>query len=268
MKLFSKIIAVLTGLAAFATLPATVFAEETTTETEDTINYISTSPYLKGDSNGTVMIHLNGGRSLRILIRKETMEGTFTYYNTVLEEDGSYCFMLDACEYDVYSEDYISSFNITIQDEKDNANSYSYSNIVIADPGFSLGVTTTQYAWNVQAEASESRSLTYTDPVLEQSETLWFAGGAVSMESIPYTLGDVNNDDAISITDALITLQYYSTKASGKTATFVTDGTEFDELVAFSAADIDKDNLITITDASSILKYYSEAAAGKEATWQ
>ena len=72
--------------------------------------------------------------------------------------------------------------------------------------------------------------------------------------------GDVDDDNAITITDAALCLQAYANAAAGNDDG-LTDAQR-------KAADVDGDGVITINDASYILQYYANTAAGNAVTWE
>ena len=80
----------------------------------------------------------------------------------------------------------------------------------------------------------------------------------VSTSAAAFTLGDVDADGDIDITDASLALQQYASAAAGLDD--VLDSTQK------LAADVDEDDTITITDASLILGYYAKTAAGLNPT--
>ena len=47
---------------------------------------------------------ISGDRDVRVKIEKDTLDGVITYYDTTLENDGTYDFTLDSCEYNVNTE--------------------------------------------------------------------------------------------------------------------------------------------------------------------
>lgn len=69
-------------------------------------------------------------------------------------------------------------------------------------------------------------------------------------------MGDVDGDEAISISDATAVLTHYAQSAAGL------------ESVSISNADIDIDGTITIQDASFILTYYARIGAGIACTFK
>ena len=74
-----------------------------------------------------------------------------------------------------------------------------------------------------------------------------------------YTLGDVNEDGVVDISDATLALTHYARTA----ASLSSDLTETQLL----AADIDEDGVITLSDATAILTYYARYAAGLNPAW-
>lgn len=82
----------------------------------------------------------------------------------------------------------------------------------------------------------------------------------------PYTLGDVNQDDVISVEDARLALQYYASTAAS--LDFRLHPQIVTHNAGISAADIDGDGLVTVQDATAILSYYAQQAAGAEPSWE
>ena len=82
----------------------------------------------------------------------------------------------------------------------------------------------------------------------------------------PYTLGDVNQDDVISVEDARLALQYYASTAAG--LDFRLHPKIVTHNAGISAADIDGDGLVTVQDATAILSYYAQQASGAEPSWE
>lgn len=82
----------------------------------------------------------------------------------------------------------------------------------------------------------------------------------VSLGDGSVSIGDVDNDDAITIQDAYQTLMASSRISIGQ-AHGLTDA-------QFAAADVDGDESITITDSYLILMYTSYQAIGNEKTWE
>ena len=80
------------------------------------------------------------------------------------------------------------------------------------------------------------------------------------------TVGDVNQDDVISVEDARLVLQYYASTAAS--LDFRLHPQIVTHNAGVSAADIDGDGVITVQDATAILSYYAQQAAGAEPSWE
>lgn len=83
---------------------------------------------------------------------------------------------------------------------------------------------------------------------------------------VPYTLGDVNQDDVISVEDARLALQYYASTAAS--LDFRLHSQIVMHNAGISAADIDGDGLVTVQDATAILSYYAQQASGAAPSWE
>lgn len=74
-------------------------------------------------------------------------------------------------------------------------------------------------------------------------------------------IGDVNGDDVISVSDAVLVLNYYAKKSAGLQP-------ETDSLFEnIRLGDIDQDGAITVEDAVSILTYYARKSANLDPFW-
>ncbi len=90
---------------------------------------------------------------------------------------------------------------------------------------------------------------------------IYFNYGASQNIITDITLGDVDQNRLIDITDATDVLAYY--------ANIAVDIPTADYTIAKQmAADIDGNGTIDITDATAILTYYAQKAAGLEPTWE
>lgn len=75
-----------------------------------------------------------------------------------------------------------------------------------------------------------------------------------------YVLGDVNEDEEISVEDAQLTLNAYVKTMAGK------DNGLTEKQV--KAADVNEDGIVSVDDAQSILMYYvKNSLSGKSTTW-
>ncbi len=80
-------------------------------------------------------------------------------------------------------------------------------------------------------------------------------------EPAPYLPGDINEDGAVSVEDAQLTLKAYTQRVAGLDT----------ELTArqHKAADVNGDSTLSVDDAQNILKYYTQkTVAGKDITWE
>lgn len=227
----------------------------------DTAVFIPESSYLV-DKAGTLTMKIDGGRRIRVKIEKHTLEGILPYYDTLLEKDGVYHFTLDSCDFNWDTQGYESSFTIKVIDEKDTACTYTLSDQIVIDPGFSYDISHTQYEWNLVSIEGDTQKVTAVSSETEAVENIWYGKTEVTMEYLPYTLGDVDGNGKIEVEDACKVLQYYAQKSAGLAPVF-TDGTSVQaENIAFSAADVTKDNHIDVQDACLILKNYAVVSAG------
>lgn len=248
--------AVIAGMA----MPVTVYAENSTKAVE-----IEPSKYL-ADNSGFLSVDVKDSREIRVKIEKNTPDGVFMYYNTLLDESGTYVFALDSCEYNIDTEEYDSDFTISIIDEKDTACSFVTA-IEVADPGFSLHISDTQYYFIIHSNESAERSVSSDISPIDISDGIQSCTAEITMDYIPYDMGDVNSDGKIDLADAAKVLDYYAKKSSGMEVSF-TDGTSLmSENAAFAAADITKDMNVGLNDAACILRYYAMVSAGMEVSW-
>lgn len=255
---FATAAAMLTG----SMIPSAVWAEDA-----DTVIAIAPSEYL-ADTVGTLHVTVQGSRAVRVKIEKNTLDGNILYYSTLLEEEGTYAFTLDSCEYNLDTSAYDSSFTITVLDEKDTGCAYTLAEQLVPDPGFSLDISRTQYDWNVTSVATAVRTATAVATPTSAVDGIWYGAVDISLEYIPYTLGDINEDAQINADDAYLALVYYAQASVGLDAKF-TDGTSLlAENAAFSAADTTKDLLINADDAYRILLYYAMTSVGNTPSWE
>ena len=73
--------------------------------------------------------------------------------------------------------------------------------------------------------------------------------------------GDVDGDQSISVSDAVVVLTYYAKKAAGQ------DVSQDETFQNILVGDINGDGTIAVEDAVAILTYYAKKAAGQDATW-
>lgn len=250
--------AMLTG----SLLPSTVWADEL----KATMT-IAPSEYLT-DTAGTLTITVQGDRAIRVKIEKQTLDGNIPYYNTLLEEDGTYAFSLDSCEYNPETEAYDSSFTITILDDKDTGCAYTLTEQLVPDPGFSLNISHTQFDWNITSVATAIRETVAVSTPTSVVDSVWYGAADISLHYIPYTLGDINGDEKINADDAYLALVYYAKTSVGQDAKFTDNTSLLAENAAFSAADTTKDDKIDPDDAYRILLYYAKASVGGTPSWE
>ena len=231
------------------------------------ITEITASDYLT-DRAGSLLVHVSGDRDIRVKIVKQTEEGAITYYNTLLEGMGTYQFWLDSCEYDIASEGYRTSFSITVLDDKDSGCAYTQQGVLVYDTGFSTDVADSVFTWTVDSVEAESRAVIATPLTASMDGDVWRGTCEVTLQYIPYTLGDIDSDGKIDMKDAYNTLMYTSKVAMGQKTSFTDDPSGFDEIVAFSAADINKNLEIEMTDAYFILLYSSYISLGQTPDWE
>lgn len=79
-------------------------------------------------------------------------------------------------------------------------------------------------------------------------------------ESIQVTLGDVNEDEEVTVDDAQIALQAYTNLLAGKDSGL--------NPAQEKAADVNIDGAVTVEDAQAILQYYTNVLAKKDPTWE
>lgn len=255
-------LAIAAAMVTGSVLPSAVWAEDT-----ETVIPIAPSEYLS-DTAGTLNVTVQGDRAIRVKIEKQTLDGTIPYYSTLLEEEGTYAFSLDSCEYNPDTAAYDSSFTITVLDEKDTGCAYTLTEQLVPDPGFSLDISKTQYDWNITSTATAVRTVTGVATPTSIVDGVWYGAVDISLEYIPYTLGDINGDTQINADDAYLALMYYAKASVGQGAKF-TDGTSLlSENAAFSAADTTKDLQIDADDAYRILLYYAMTSVGDTPSWE
>ncbi len=73
--------------------------------------------------------------------------------------------------------------------------------------------------------------------------------------------GDVDGDQSISVSDAVVVLTYYAKKAAGQ------DVSQDEIFQNILVGDVNDDGTIAVEDAVAILTYYAKKAAGQDATW-
>ena len=117
----------------------------------------------------------------------------------------------------------------------------------------------TQYVYDLTFSDDEE------NPVQAEADDAQFtpAGGVVLNRRVQmlwksYSLGDIDNNGNIDISDAYQILNYYATIFAGGT---LPEGSNE------KAADVDADGTISINDAFLTLKYYSVRFAGRDITF-
>ncbi|WP_295216972.1 hypothetical protein [Ruminococcus sp.] len=252
---------------ATAMLTSSILSSAVWAEDMETVITIKPSKYLT-DTAGILNVTVQGGRAIRVKIEKDTLDGNILYYNTLLEEEGTYAFTLDSCEYDLDTSTYDSSFTITVLDEKDTGCAYTQSEQLVPDPGFSLEISRTQYDWNVTSVATAVQTAIAVATPASAVDGIWYGAVDISLEYIPYTLGDINEDTQIDADDAYLALVYYAQASVGLDAKFTDRTSPLAESAAFSAADTTKNLLINADDAYRILLYYAMTSVGSTPSWE
>lgn len=262
MKKGQRLLAALTaaGMAAAAVPAVAVFADDS--------GAVTPSKYLQ-DQKGTLTMTVSGDRDVRVKIEKDTLDGVITYYDTTLENDGTYDFTLDSCEYNVNTETYDSSFTVSVWDKADSGCSYTEEHLVVMDPGFTQTVERSQFDWNLTLQEGDKQDVSAVVTDASVQDGIWAGGTDLTMQYVPYTLGDVDNDGFIDSTDVFELLLYVAKKSSGqKNATFTGDASSMAETVAANAADIDKSGDMDSTDLYYLLYYIALNGAGVSTNWE
>ncbi len=236
---------------------------------------IPDSAYLS-DHAGMLEVTITGDREIRVIVEKHTPDGVIAYYNTLLEESGTYAFSLDSCEFNIEQQGsempYVSSFTFTVIDEKDSQCQYTAPAFIVLDPGFSLEYGTSAYELTVTSEEGESRNVTEVateTTTIDSEPKVWQGSAEVKLTYLSYTLGDINVDGNIDTFDAFAVLEYYAQKAAGYTDVMFTDGTSLKaENAAFAAADVNKDGEADTLDAFKTLRYYAMQSSGESPEWE
>ncbi len=208
--------------------------------------------------HGSIHIILQGSRKVNVNIQKQTQEGSDLYYDTVLDPSQSetdtteYVFYLDCCEYNLSTESYVSTYQLTISDLTTEAASYQEKAVTIVDPGFSESIQTTNYHYTVTMLEGETGGVIATVPKKTVADGVQTVENHITLRYIAGNqLGDPDGDGKISVEDAVIVLTYYAKRSAGLEA-------EID----LYAADVNGDDVIGVEDAVGILTYYAKAAAG------
>ncbi|MGN0593204.1 MAG: dockerin type I domain-containing protein [Ruminococcus sp.] len=211
------------------------------------------------DKTGQIYIHIQNQDALCVVVEKTEPEGIFCYYDTILNgKDGQdetiYRMDLSRCEYLVDTEQYASQYAISISSEIDADASYTQT-FSVQDPDFE-DVTGCEYHFYVSLEACDTSGF----QLLSSSETIedgmLIGKQILVLQYQAYTLGDVDQDGTISLSDASEVLEYYARKSAGIEAE-----------ILLEAADIDKNQTVDLADASYILTYYAQASAGMNPDW-
>lgn len=262
MKKRQGILAALTaaGMAAAAVPAVAVFADDSIA--------ITPSKYLQ-DQKGTLTMTVSGDRDVRVKIEKDTLDGVITYYDTTLENDGTYDFTLDSCEYNLNTETYDSSFTVSVWDKADSSCSYTEKHLVVMDPGFTQTVERSQFDWNLTLQEGSKQDVSATVTDASVQDGIWAGSTDLTMQYVPYTLGDVNSDGSIDSTDVFELLLYVAKKSSGqKNVTFTGNASSAAETVAVNSADIDKNGDMDSTDIYYLLYYIALNGAGIPTDWE
>lgn len=263
-KTLAVILAALLCLVALPITSMHAAAEDVTTFTyEDSLG----TAY----QTGKFTVTFSGTRALRVIVQKETDENTILVYDELLEDGGTYVFILDCCEYD-YEEQkegqtYTDSYTIIIEDEEDPKCAFTQTDIIVPDPGFSDIYTGASYTWTVESVEAEEREVVSEGTDVTTVDGVMTGSTTVTLSYIDFTKGDVDGDGEVTLNDAVIATTYYVNSASQVEWYFTEVVTAQSEIAAFSAADIDTDDEITFSDCSAILSYYVTEAGGGTPSW-
>ena len=223
----------------------------------------------------SVIIHDN---PVMVTISHQSAEGPVIYYQDELKpQEGSavtdyrYALSYSECPQDpsqfetVYQADFLnniysSAYTITISALDTKGTVYTEEGILIADPHAEDTISgKTQYVYDLTFSDDEE------NPVQAEAGDAQFtpAGGVVLNRRVQmlwksYSLGDIDNNGNIDISDAYQILNYYATIFAGGT---LPEGSNE------KAADVDADGTISINDAFLTLKYYSVRFAGRDITF-
>ena len=197
----------------------------------------------------SVIIHDN---PVMVTISHQSAEGPVIYYQDELKpQEGSavtdyrYALSYSECPQDP------SQFETVYQaDFLNNIYSSAYTITISGKTQYVYDLTFSDDEENpVQAEAGDAQFTPAGGVVLNRRvQMLWKS----------YSLGDIDNNGNIDISDAYQILNYYATIFAGGT---LPEGSNE------KAADVDADGTISINDAFLTLKYYSVRFAGRDITF-
>lgn len=214
---------------------------------------------------------------IHVVITRQSSERPYVYYETDLApQEGSnateYVFLLDYSELpknpshfdQTYTADFLSgiysssySIEISVPQNKGNA-AYTESSMLIADYHTESDVTgKTRYQYTVSFAQKDVSPITVTENdavITDGSATL---DRQIQFLWSPYTLGDVDENGIINLSDVYTILTYYAQNCAM--------GSLPDD-ANFKAADVNGDETITIFDAFATLTYYAKASAGYKLT--
>ncbi len=247
-------------------------------EVKDEEGNVSIRPLPDSKITGQIAVTVHD-MPIHVTITSTSTEGLSPYYDVdIAPMEGQsatrYIFLLDYSEMPqdpsqfettfvspYLTQIYNASYNITISDPSREEAVYYESELVIADPHAEEEVNgITQYAYDVSfTQGLESAVVASSPSAVTESGNLTVSRN-LQFLWIPYSLGDVDNNQSIDTTDAYYTLLLYSRTSAGTT----------DELegVISAAADINKDDSIDTKDAYYILLYYSFSSVGKNITFE
>lgn len=162
------------------------------------------------------------------------------------------------CEiYDSYSsytlngkKNVFTIYGFNVSTAHDYANHHN-RNFVALD---AVETTMTTEATTTITTTTTTKATTTTAPVTTTSPT-------TTTTEAELMQGDVDGDDTVSVSDAVIVLNIYAASAAGIDVTNYTDA-------QLHAADVDGDGTATVADVVFMLTYYAKRAAGSELSWK
>lgn len=219
-----------------------------------------------------------GEHPIHVNITMYSSEKPVVYYDTDLTaSEGSsqtkYVFLVDYSEYpdqaqlaefqNTYTADYLtgvysSCYQVTISAPDTDGAVYEEKPVLIADFHADANVKNkTTYTYNVQFSTDQQQPVLYEVPSVNMQDGSADISRNISMLWKPYTLGDVDENDKIDMTDAYLILIYSS---------YLSLGTTPDMEINTDAADVDENGKIDMTDAYLTLIYTSYLALGNKMT--
>lgn len=248
-----------TALLTTDTLPAAFDADSNTIVAADGADVDTFANYLSNLTTATVndqSYALSGRNSVKIIsMETGALNLSVTSGDTaIFGEAGTYQVTVSA---DGYTTDLC--FEVVVSEGGSTTTTTTELVQTTSVTTETTSVQTTTTATTAQTTAAVTTQAATTTAQTTATET------AASESTV--LLGDVDQDDTISIQDAYQILLYYSNHAAGKTDyTFGSD--EAQEASLIEAADVDGDGDIDIQDAYSTLLYYASLSAGKDVTWE